>query len=62
MARTDPEEPHDPAHQAAPSDLAMIESRRDLLERLGIEAGVFGADRIAVHAFPTLLRDTDVPA
>ncbi|MBI5289561.1 MAG: hypothetical protein HY873_11380 [Chloroflexi bacterium] len=48
--------------KASPQDLAVIESRRDLLERLGIEADAFGADRIAVHAFPTLLREADVPA
>ncbi|KAA0220576.1 MAG: DNA mismatch repair endonuclease MutL [Phycisphaerae bacterium] len=46
---------------ASAADLAAVEARADLLERLGIDAGAFGADRIAVHAFPSLMKDTDVP-
>lgn len=43
------------AHEAA-----LLETHTDLLGQLGIEITPFGTDSIAVQAFPTLLKDTDV--
>ncbi len=43
-----------------PQQAALLETRSDLLERLGIEVTPFGADAVAVHAFPAMLKDTDV--
>jgi len=40
--------------------LALIETHAGLFERLGIELSPFGRDAVAVHAFPALLKDTDV--
>jgi DNA mismatch repair protein MutL len=37
-----------------------LEENAELLARLGIEVTPFGSDAIAVHAFPALLKDTDV--
>ena len=42
-------------------EVEVLESNRELLERLGIDITAFGADAVAVHSFPSLLRDTDVP-
>ena len=46
--------------RVTPEQTALIESHADLLNRLGIEVAPFGADAIAVHSFPALLKDTDV--
>jgi len=42
------------------SQVALLEAGGGLLQRLGIEVTRFGADAVAVHSFPALLRDTDV--
>lgn len=39
---------------------ALLEANGPLLERLGIEVSPFGADSVAIHTFPALLKDTDV--
>ncbi|MGB2987829.1 MAG: DNA mismatch repair endonuclease MutL [Phycisphaerae bacterium] len=39
---------------------ALLETNAALLEQLGIEVAPFGADAVAIHAFPALLKDTDV--
>ena len=39
---------------------ALLETNAALLERLGIEVAPFGTDAVAIHAFPALLKDTDV--
>lgn len=36
-----------------------LETAGELLERLGLEVTAFGADSVAIHAFPGLLRDAD---
>jgi DNA mismatch repair protein MutL len=43
-----------------PQQTALIETNADLLGQLGIEVTPFGTDAVAVHAFPALLKDTDV--
>ncbi|MEK7711277.1 MAG: DNA mismatch repair endonuclease MutL [Planctomycetota bacterium] len=43
-----------------PQQAALLESNAELLTRLGIEVTPFGADSVAVHAFPALLKDLDV--
>jgi DNA mismatch repair protein MutL len=43
-----------------PKQLALLNSEADLLRKLGIEVTPFGRDAVAVHAFPALLKDTDV--
>jgi DNA mismatch repair protein MutL len=43
-----------------PNQAALVETNAELLHRLGIEVTPFGTDAIAVHAFPSLLKDTDV--
>ena len=43
-----------------PQELALIETNAELLQRLGLEVTQFGKDAIAVHAFPSLLKDADV--
>jgi DNA mismatch repair protein MutL len=48
--------------RVTPQQAALLEENTDLLARLGIEATPFGSDTIAVHAFPSLLKDTDVPS
>jgi len=45
-----------------PDQAALIEAHANLFERLGIEITPFGRDAVAVHAFPALLKDTDVPS
>ena len=39
---------------------ALIESNGELLHKLGMEVTRFGSESVAVHAFPSLLKDTDV--
>ncbi|MCA9250723.1 MAG: hypothetical protein KDA54_06280, partial [Phycisphaerales bacterium] len=34
----------------------------ELLAKLGVEANAFGEDQIAVHSFPSLLKDIDAAA
>jgi len=41
---------------------ALVETSAALFGKLGIEVTPFGTDSIAVHAFPGLLKDTDVVA
>ncbi|MCH7595092.1 MAG: DNA mismatch repair endonuclease MutL [Planctomycetes bacterium] len=43
-----------------PRQGSLLEDNADLLTRLGLEVSAFGTDSVAVHAFPTLLKDTDV--
>ena len=43
-----------------PGQMSLLTSNADLLERLGIEVTGFGTDSVAVHAFPSMLKDTDV--
>lgn len=46
--------------RVTPQQAAILESNAELLTRLGIEVTPFGADSVAVHAFPALLKDLDV--
>lgn len=46
--------------RVTPAQVALLENHAELLTRLGIEWSAFGPDAIAVQAFPSLLRDTDV--
>lgn len=39
---------------------AAVDQHAPLLNRLGIETTPFGADAIAVHSFPSLLKDTQI--
>ena len=48
--------------RVTPAQLGLLDAHADLLARLGIEATPFGADSIAVHTFPSVVRDTDVAA
>ena len=41
-----------------PEQMSLLETHRDLLQRLGMEVSPFGPDTVAVHAFPSLLADT----
>lgn len=43
-----------------PRQLEALETNAELLQSLGVEATPFGADTVAVHAFPTLLKDAPV--
>jgi len=43
-----------------PGQMSLLTSNADLLDRLGIEVTGFGTDSVAVHAFPSMLKDTDV--
>ena len=45
-----------------PRTLRVTPDQANLFERLGIEITPFGRDAVAVHAFPALLKDTDVPS
>ncbi|MCO6437445.1 MAG: DNA mismatch repair endonuclease MutL [Phycisphaerae bacterium] len=47
--------------RVTPRQASLLESNTDLLQRLGIEITPFGPDSVAVHTFPALLKDTDVP-
>ncbi len=40
-------------------EMALLQENEELLGKLGIEAEPFGQDSIAVHAFPSLLKDAD---
>ena len=46
--------------KVTPQEAAVLERHAELLERLGVEVTPFGRDALAVHAFPALLKDTDV--
>lgn len=46
--------------RVGPPQMALLETRADLLQRLGIEVTPFGTDTVAVHTFPTVLKDTQV--
>ena len=46
--------------RVTPQQAALVESHAALLSRIGIEVTPFGTDAIAVHAFPALMKDTDV--
>ena len=46
--------------RVTPRQGSLLEDNADLLTRLGLEVSAFGTDSVAVHAFPTLLKDTDV--
>ena len=48
--------------RATPQQIAAIEQHAALLLTLGIEADAFGTDAIAIHAFPSLLKDSDIPS
>ncbi len=39
---------------------ALLDSQASLLQQLGLEVSSFGADTIAVHGVPSLLKDTEV--
>jgi DNA mismatch repair protein MutL len=43
-----------------PAQAALLTANGDLLGRLGIELTGFGTDAVAIHAFPSMLKDTDV--
>ncbi len=45
---------------ATPQQIALLETHAELLGRLGIEWSPFGPDCVAIQAFPSILRDTDV--
>jgi len=45
-----------------PEELARIEQQAELLAKLGMEVTPFGTDSVAVQAFPSVLKDTDVAA
>lgn len=47
---------------ASATDMALLQEHESLLAQLGIEANAFGHDQIAVHAFPSILKDTDAAA
>lgn len=46
--------------RVTPRQVSLLEDNADLLTRLGLQVSAFGTDSVAVHAFPTLLKDTDV--
>ena len=46
--------------KADPARIALLESLTPLLTRIGIEAEPFGAEAVAVHAFPSFLFDRRV--
>ncbi len=45
-----------------PAQSAALTANAELLDRLGIDVAGFGADAVAVHAFPSILKDVDVVA
>ena len=45
---------------ASASRQALLEDLGPLLARIGVEAEAFGKDRVAIHAFPSLLFDRGV--
>jgi len=45
---------------ASPTQIALLEPLRPLLQRIGIEAEPMGKDSIAIHAFPSFLFDRKV--
>ena len=46
----------------SPRQMALLEEHTDLLKTLGLEVAPFGPGTAAVHACPSFLGDTDVPA
>jgi DNA mismatch repair protein MutL len=44
---------------ASPRQIELLERLRPMLEKLGIEAGPFGPDSVAVQAFPSFLNRLD---
>ncbi len=40
--------------------LAVLENNAELLAKLGIECSAFGAEAVAVHAFPSILKNTAI--
>lgn len=47
---------------ASATDMALLQEHEELLAKLGVEANAFGEDQIAVHSFPSLLKDIDAAA
>jgi DNA mismatch repair protein MutL len=47
---------------ASATDMALLQEHEPLLLKLGVEANAFGEDQIAVHAFPSLLKNIDAAA
>lgn len=45
--------------KVTPGQAALLESHGELLVRMGIDVTPFGADCVALHAIPALLRDAD---
>lgn len=46
--------------QVGPHQMAVLEAHHELLTLLGIEWSPFGADTVALQAFPVILKDTQV--
>jgi DNA mismatch repair protein MutL len=44
---------------AGPGQVALLETIRPMLEKLGIEVGVFGPETVAVQSFPSFLEKLD---
>lgn len=47
---------------ATARQIAALAENRQLIQRVGIDAEAFGDDSIAIHAFPSVLKDLDVVA
>jgi len=43
-----------------PEQSALLDANAELLRKLGIELTPFGADSVAVHSFPALMKNADV--
>ncbi|MBI1826196.1 MAG: DNA mismatch repair endonuclease MutL [Planctomycetes bacterium] len=43
-----------------PEQSALLDANAELLRKLGIELTPFGADSVAIHSFPALMKDADV--
>jgi DNA mismatch repair protein MutL len=46
--------------RVTPQQATLLDEHADLLNQLGIEVTLFGADSVAVQSFPALLKDTQV--
>jgi DNA mismatch repair protein MutL len=46
--------------RTSPQRLALLESLKPLLARIGVEADALGPDAVAIHAFPSFLFDRRV--
>jgi DNA mismatch repair protein MutL len=44
---------------AGPGQVALLETIRPMLEKLGIEVGVFGPETVAIQSFPSFLEKLD---